>query len=147
MCGVKLNDEKNYTFSFQSNFMKHIFLYAFFMVLSSFAFAQAEEEPIADFAEEEPTYKGGYEAMFKFIEQNFVYPDSSRINGEQGTVFVQFVVNTDGTLTEIEVLRGVSPLLDAEAKRVVSIMPPWNPGSNGGKYVRVRYRIPIKCVI
>ncbi|MBK8927516.1 MAG: energy transducer TonB [Crocinitomicaceae bacterium] len=45
-------------------------------------------------------------------------------------VFVQFVVNTDGTLTEIKIVKGVSPLLDAEAKRVVSIMPPWNPGSN-----------------
>jgi protein TonB len=103
--------------------------------------------PIVDFAEQDPTFPGGDKAMMEFIQSNIIYPDSSIVRDEQGTVYVQFVVNVDGSISDVAILRGVSPLLDAEAIRVISIMPKWNPASNAGKFVRVRYQLPIKFQI
>lgn len=66
--------------------------------------------------------------MIKFIQSNVQYPEYSRELGEQGTVYVQFVINTDGTISEVAILKGVSDSLDAEAMRVVEAMPNWTPG-------------------
>jgi len=106
-----------------------------------------EEEPIVDFAEVEPAFPGGEVEMIRFIQQNVEYPELSREMGEQGTVYVQFVVNSDGTIQDVVVLKGVSDLLDKEATRVVKKMPPWSPGEQAGKKIRVRYQIPIKFSI
>jgi len=109
-----------------------------------------EEEPeivaeeILDIAEVEPEFPGGPAEMAKWIQKNVVYPELSREMGEQGTVYVQFVVNKNGSIEQTKILRGVSDALDKEAKRVVGDMPRWKPGEQAGKPVRVRYTIPIK---
>jgi periplasmic protein TonB len=105
------------------------------------------DEPIVDFAEVEPAFPGGEAEMIRFIQQNVEYPELSREMGEQGTVYIQFVVNSDGSIQDVVVLKGVSELLDKEAMRVVKKMPPWSPGEQAGKKIRVRYQIPIKFSI
>ncbi len=105
------------------------------------------DEPIQDFVEVDPAFPGGEAAMIKFIQQNVVYPELSREMGEQGTVYVQFVVNSDGSIQDVVVLKGVSEQLNKEAVRVVKKMPNWSPGEQAGKKVRVRYQIPIKFTI
>lgn len=101
------------------------------------------ESDITDFAEVDPAFPGGESAMIKFIQENVTYPELSREMGEQGTVYVQFVVNTDGSIQDVKVLKGVSELLDREAVRVIKKMPKWSPGKQDGEPVRVRYQIPI----
>lgn len=108
---------------------------------------EIEEEPIVDFAEVEPAFPGGEVAMANFIKENIEYPELAREMGEQGTVYIQFVVNSDGSIQDVVVLKGVSELLDKEATRVVKKMPAWSPGEQAGKKIRVRYQIPIKFTI
>ena len=81
--------------------------------------------------------------MMTFINQNVIYPQTSIEMNEQGRVFLAFVVEKDGSITNIRVERGVSIDLDREAKRVVSLMPNWTPAESGGKFVRCRARLPI----
>ena len=76
---------------------------------------------------------------------NFEYPRISAEMGDQGTVYVQFVVEKDGSKSNVVVLRGVAEELDAEAMRVVKIMPKWEAGIQRGKKVRARFTLPIKC--
>ena len=104
---------------------------------------EIEEEPVIDFAEVEPTFPGGEGAMMQWIQDNIEYPQLAVEMGEQGIVYVQFVVNKDGSIEQVRVMRGVSDSLDDEAKRVVKKMPKWTPGEQAGKKVRVRYTLPI----
>lgn len=101
------------------------------------------EEPIVDFAEVDPAFPGGEAAMGEWIQKNIVYPEMAKEMGEQGTVYVQFVVNRDGSIVDVVIVRGVSESLDNEAKRVVKKMPKWSPGEQAGKPVRVRFTLPI----
>jgi TonB family protein len=94
--------------------------------------------------EEQPEYEGGYEAMIDFVRKNLEYPASARRVGIKGTVYVSFVVGKDGLVSDVQVLRGISVDCDNEAKRVISIMPPWKPGKQNGKYMNVRMNLPIK---
>lgn len=100
-------------------------------------------EPIVDFAEVEPSFPGGEGAMAEWISDNIHYPEMSAQVGEQGIVYIQFVVNTDGSIEQVKTRRGVSDALDSEAKRVVKKMPKWTPGEQAGKPVRVRFTLPI----
>lgn len=81
--------------------------------------------------------------MLKFIAQNIKYPKKSQEKGEKGRVICSFVVAKDGSLKNFEVLRSATPLLDAEAIRVLKTMPLWAPGTNGGKPVAVKYTVPV----
>lgn len=90
-----------------------------------------------------PEFPGGATAMMKFITDNQKYPVSARKNGIQGRVTVQFVINTDGSVTAVEVIRGIDPALDKEAIRIVKSMPKWKPGMQRGKAARVKYTIPV----
>lgn len=99
--------------------------------------------PIVDFTEVEPTFPGGTEKLMKFISEEVEYPEIDKEVGNQGRVFVEFVVERDGSLTNVKVLRGVSATIDREALRVVRLMPNWKPGEVGGKVVRCRSRLPI----
>lgn len=101
------------------------------------------QEEIVDFPEEEATFPGGDSALMKFINTNIVYPEVERDMGNQGKVYVRFVVEKDGSVTNIEVLRGVSMGLDREAKRVIRMLPKFNPAKLNGKPVRSRYTIPV----
>ncbi len=90
-----------------------------------------------------PQFPGGEQALFKFLNENIKYPVIAQENGIQGRVICQFVVNTDGSIVDIQVVRGVDPSLDKEAVRVIQSMPKWIPGKQRGKPVRVRFTLPI----
>lgn len=100
-------------------------------------------EEIFDVVEDEPGYPGGEEAMQKFIKTNIKYPEMSIQMGDQGKVFVRFVVEKDGSVSNVSVARGVTPELDKEAMRVVKTMPNWSPGKQRGRPVRTNVVIPI----
>ncbi|PLX12586.1 MAG: hypothetical protein C0594_02255 [Marinilabiliales bacterium] len=93
--------------------------------------------------EKMPEFKGGRNAMIEFLSSNIKYPEEARINEVQGTVFVQFVVNKSGKISNVSVKKSVAADLDAEAVRVVSLMPDWTPGVADGKNVNVVMNIPI----
>jgi TonB family protein len=91
-----------------------------------------------------PLYPGGEAAMMKYLQKNIKYPAIAKENGVKGTVFVQFVVEKDGTVDDVVIVKGVDKSLNAEAKRVVSSMPKWAAGSQGGIPVAVQYVLPVK---
>ena len=104
---------------------------------------EEDEQVIFKKAEVDPEFPGGREALVKYLAQNVKYPVLAQENGIQGRVTCQFVVNTDGSIVDIEVVRPVDPSLDKEAIRVIKSMPKWKPGKQGGKAVRVRYFLPV----
>ncbi|MFV0555381.1 MAG: energy transducer TonB [Mangrovibacterium sp.] len=93
--------------------------------------------------EQMPEFPGGVNAMRAYLAKNVKYPVVALENGLQGTVYISFVVNQDGSIVDVTVLRGVDSSLDKEAVRVVQSMPKWKPGKQGGKPVRVSYQVPI----
>jgi protein TonB len=128
-----------------------------------------DEEPIFTQVEEQPQFPQGYPALFKWLSENIKYPDLSRQNKSEGTVYVGFTIEKDGSISNVQIKRGVKEivretitimeangikgnkivekevhLLDSEARRVISMMPNWTPGKNNGKPVRVAYTLPIK---
>jgi protein TonB len=103
-----------------------------------------EEEPILQIVENMPEFPGGMPALMKYLRDNINYPRISREMNSQGRAFINFVVNSDGSIQDVEVLKSSSdPNLDKEAVRVVSAMPKWNPGRQAGKAVRVRFTLPV----
>lgn len=102
-----------------------------------------DEDKIFVFPSEMPEFPGGPMALLKYLNQNVKYPVIAAENGVNGKVTVSFVVNKDGSICDVKILRGVDPALDQEAIRVVSNMPRWKPGKQGDKPVRVSYRVPI----
>jgi periplasmic protein TonB len=91
-----------------------------------------------------PSYIGGDAAMMTYLSKNIKYPQIARENGIKGTVFVKFVVEKNGAVSEVAIAKGVDASLDAEAKRVVSSMPKWTPGKQAGQPVAVQYTLPVK---
>lgn len=93
--------------------------------------------------DEMPEFPGGMKALMDYISTNVKYPESAKQAGLSGRVTTQFIVDENGVIRDVKVLRGVSPDLDAEAIRIMSSMPKWNPGKQDGKPVPVRYTVPI----
>ena len=104
---------------------------------------QDDENEVFMVVEKMPEYPGGQEAMMKFLMNNVKYPTDAVKDNIQGRVILQFVVNQDGSVSDVVVVRGVSSSLDAEAIRVIKAMPKWIPGTQKGKAVRVKYTMPI----
>lgn len=102
-----------------------------------------EENKVFDIVEQQPLFPGGPAALMKYLSEHTKYPVVAQENGVQGRVTVQFVVEKDGSISDVHVLRGVDPLLDKEAVRVVKSMPRWTPGKQNGINVRVNYRVPV----
>ena len=102
-----------------------------------------QSDEVYQVVEETPEYPGGTEAMYKFLSENIHYPEKAKEEGVEGRVYVAFVVEADGRLSDIKVLRGIGGGCDEEALRVVEAMPRWKPGRNQGKAVRVQYHLPI----
>jgi protein TonB len=101
------------------------------------------EDKIFIVVEEKPEYPGGETALFKFISENLSYPSEAEKNNVQGKVILKFVVNPDGSVGKIEVLRSIDPLLDNEAIRVVKTLPKFRPGKQGGVPVKVWFMLPV----
>ncbi len=93
--------------------------------------------------ENQPEFPGGNTALMNFISENIVYPKIAQENGIQGRVITNFIIEKDGSLSDIQVVRGVDPSLDKEAVRLIAAMPKWTPGTQRGNKVRVRYLLPI----
>ncbi len=102
-----------------------------------------EPEKIFTAVEEQPSFPGGTAAMYKFLSENIHYPEMAAQNNIQGRVTVQFVVEKDGSIGEVKVVRGKDPDLDKEAVRVVKSMPKFTPGKMNGQAVRVWYTLPV----
>ena len=106
-----------------------------------------EKEKIFESVEQMPQYPGGNKAMMDFIHKNLKYPKAAIKNNVTGTVYVRFIVSKDGFVKDIQIQRGLSPEINAEAIRVVSRMPKWNPGKYNGKLVDVYFTLPISFKI
>ncbi len=105
---------------------------------------EEEENVVFVVVETMPEFPGGQQALFKYLSENVKYPVIAQENGIQGRVICQFVVNKDGAIVDVEVVRsGGDPSLDKEAVRVIKSMPKWNPGKQRGKAVRVKYTVPV----
>ena len=105
---------------------------------------EEEEEVVFVVVETMPEFPGGQQALFKYLSENVKYPVIAQENGIQGRVICQFVVNKDGSIVEVEVVRsGGDASLDKEAVRVIKSMPKWKPGKQRGKAVRVKYTVPV----
>lgn len=104
-----------------------------------------EEEAIPfQLVEQKPSFNGGDANEFsKWVNERLVYPEIAKENGVQGRVMLQFTVNTDGTVSNVKVLRGVDPALDKEAVRVVKMSPKWKPGKQRDRAVKVNYTFPV----
>ena len=106
--------------------------------------ADDPDNPVFEVVEQMPEFPdGGMSGLMQFLSKNIRYPVNAQKNGTQGRVTVQFVVNADGSISNIGIIRGVDPELDGEAVRVISTMPNWKPGMQKGKAVRVKYTVPV----
>ena len=102
---------------------------------------------VYDLVDEMPSFPGGLEELYKWIDNNVQYPAVARENGIEGRVILKFIVEKDGSLSDSTVIHSVHPMVDREALRLVGQMPKWNPGKRAGIPVRVRYCLPIKFKI
>ena len=101
-----------------------------------------EETKVFDVVEQMPSFPGGQGELMAFLSKNIKYPVVAEENGVQGRVVVTFVVEKDGSITDVRVVKSVDPSLDKEAQRVVKSMPKWIPGKQNGSAVRVKYTVP-----
>jgi len=115
-------------------------------VVDEIVFEEAEEE-VADeiftIVENKPEFGGGHAAYMRYLQKNMVYPAQARRMNVEGRVFVQFVVGVDGSVSQVEVLKGIGAGCNEEAKRVISKSPKWIPGKQRGKPVKVRIVVPL----
>ena len=102
-----------------------------------------EESKVFDVVEQMPSFPGGPSALMEYLHDHVKYPVVAQENGVQGRVVVSFIVERDGSITDVRVVRSVDPSLDREAARVVSSMPRWTPGKQNGSAVRVKYNVPV----
>ena len=104
--------------------------------------AQTEESKIFTVLEEAPEFTGGLESLYQFLAANIKYPSAGDVN-VNGKIIVSFVIEKDGTVSDAKVVRKLHPAFDAEALRVVKLMPKWEPGRQEGMPVRVQFHLPI----
>ena len=104
---------------------------------------EEKADEIFTIVEEQPSPQGGLQAFYKYVGENLQYPAQARRMGIEGRVFVQFVVEKDGSLTDIQAVKGIGGGCDQEAIRVISEAPKWKPGKQRGRPVRVRMVLPI----
>jgi protein TonB len=105
------------------------------------------EEEIFTIVQDMPSFPGGDAAMLAYLGKNIKYPTLAKESGIQGTVYVTFVVEKDGSVSNVKVLRGIGGGCDEEAIRVVKSMPKWSPGKQRGKPVKVQYNLPCRFVL
>ena len=104
---------------------------------------ESDDDRIFEVVEENAQFPGGDEACYKWLSDHIKYPAIAQEQGIQGRVFVQFVVNKDGSIVDVKVLRSPDPSLSKEAERVVKEMPKWKPARQGNKPVRSRFNLPV----
>jgi len=105
---------------------------------------EAEGDSVYLTADEMAQYPDGMDALVAFLSKNVQYPTRARMQGDQGSVFVSFVVEKSGQISHINIVKGISEELDQESIRIVKLFPPWIPGKKDGRVVRTRFVLPIK---
>lgn len=107
------------------------------------------QEEIYNIVDYMPEFPGGSMEMMKFIQKNIVYPKNAREKNISGKLFLKYIINADGTISDIKILKGVSgcPECDEEGVRVVKLMPKWKPGMQAGKPVPVYWNLPINFTL
>lgn len=105
---------------------------------------EGDEDVIFTVVEQSAEFPGGMEALAKFLQKNVKYPAIARRMGTEGSVFVSFVIDKGGVISDIAVVKGISAECDKEAVRVVGLMPPWKPGKQNGKAVKCRFVLPVR---
>ncbi len=108
---------------------------------------EVAEEEIFQIVEEMPSYPGGMQSLYEYLSENIRYPVVAMESGIQGRVYVTFVVEKDGSISDVKVLRGIGGGCDEEAVRVIKAMPKWNPGKQRGRAVRVLYNVPVNFTL
>ncbi len=108
---------------------------------------EEQEDEIFQVVEQDPEYPGGVDALYKFIQQNLKYPQLAKENNITGRVFVTFVVEKDGSVSNVKAARDIGGGCGAEAVRVIKSMPKWTPGKQRGKAVRAAYTLPVNFVL
>ncbi len=108
---------------------------------------EVDEDVIFTVVEDQPSFPGGEEARRRYLEENLRYPTMAREAGIQGTVFLTFVVEPDGSITNVRVLRGIGGGCDEAAVRAVENMPRWEPGRQRGQPVRVQFNMPVRFIL
>ena len=98
---------------------------------------------MGDVVQYQPSFPGGQKALLEFLKENTRYPEQAEKEGITGKVVVSFIIEKDGSISDAKVVRSVHPLLDAEALRVMELMPKWNPARQNGETVRTKYNIPV----
>jgi protein TonB len=109
--------------------------------------ADPDEGKVFTYVEEMPTFPGGEAAMYEYISRKIVYPALARENGITGRVFMNFIVDKDGNIKDVKVLRGIGGGCDEEATRVIKAMPNWKPGKQNGRAVQVSFNVPINFTL
>lgn len=109
--------------------------------------AETLSDDIYVLVEQMPEFPGGEQELWNFLSSNMRYPVIAVENNIEGEVVVQFIVEKDGSITDVQVVKSVDPSLDKEAVRMVRIMPKWNAGMQQGKPVRVKYIVPVKFTL
>lgn len=105
--------------------------------------ATGEIGEVIDVPDEQPQFPGGQQALMQWLQENLRYPQQAMKEHATGRVLVNYVVNTDGSIDEVKIIKSAHPVLDQEAMRVVKEMPKWIPGKKDGKVVRVRFTLPV----
>ena len=126
---------------------KLLFLSAFLCTLSFGAFAQEEvkvEEEVFVVVEEQAEFPGGLDSMYAFIHKNLKYPELAKEKGIEGRVFVSFIIEKDGSISNVKILRGIGGGCDEATVEMIKNMPKWKPGKQRGKPVRFQFTLPIK---
>jgi len=106
--------------------------------------APKDEDPVYVYVEEQPSFPGGDDAMYAFLAKHIEYPHKALENGITGTVYASFIVQRDGTISDITIRRDIGAGCGAEVVRVIKMMPRWNPGRQKGKPVRCQFILPVK---
>lgn len=109
--------------------------------------AQGSNDEIFDMVDDSPGFPGGIKAWENFMKDNLKYPKLAKDDGIEGTVYVVFIINKDGSVSDAEILRGIGGGCDEEALRVVNASPNWNPGKKDGRIVKTRMRLPINYAL
>ena len=126
--------------------MKKLFLIMFFMAFVSVnAYSQSDDSDNSVYAmvDERAQFPGGQNEMLKYLQENLQYPEAAKANNVHGRVFVKFIVERDGSLSDIQIFRGLGSGCDEEAIRLIQSMPKWKPGKNKGKEVRTSMTVPV----
>jgi len=130
--------------------MKKTLLFSLLVLFGTFVMAQntvesvaTEDEPVFTVVEQSPEFPGGMDALVQYLSTNIQYPEEAKANEITGRVFVSFVVEKNGSISSVKVIKCPQQILCDEAVRVIEAMPKWKPGRQAGKNVRTSYILPI----